>query len=191
MVKYIALLRGINVSGRNKIAMPQLRAAFEQKGFTEVMTYINSGNVLFSSDIQEKKRLIDICEALILEHFDLNISVAIVAVDELAETLTHAPEWWDQAEETVHYAIFMIPPMTITEVLEIVGEIKPEYEKIAHYGEVIFLTCIESVKFSHELIALKREYPCLASQTSFIGNKQKLSEFVKPFLFYTKGKISC
>ena len=80
MVKYIALLRGINVSGRNKIAMPQLRAAFEQKGFTKVMTYINSGNVLFSSDIQEKKRLIDICEALILEHFDLNISVAIVAV---------------------------------------------------------------------------------------------------------------
>lgn len=41
MVKYIALLRGINVSGRNKIAMPQLRAAFEQKGFTKVMTYIN------------------------------------------------------------------------------------------------------------------------------------------------------
>lgn len=138
MVKYIALLRGINVSGRNKIAMPQLRDAFEKKGFTEVTTYINSGNVLFSSAIQEKQELIEICEALILEHFDLNISVAIVPVDELAETLTHAPEWWDQAEETVHYAIFMISPMTITEALATVGEIKPEYEKIAHYGEVIF-----------------------------------------------------
>lgn len=138
MVKYIALLRGINVSGRNKIAMPQLRAAFEERGFTEVTTYINSGNVLFSSDIQERKKLIDSCEALILEHFDLNISVAIVAVDELAEAITHAPDWWDQAAETIHYAIFMIPPMTVTEVFAAVGEIKPEYEKIAHHDNVIF-----------------------------------------------------
>lgn len=138
MVKYIALLRGINVSGRNKIAMPQLRAAFEKRGFTEVTTYINSGNVLFSSDIQERKKLIDSCEALILEHFDLNISVAIVAVDELVETITHAPDWWDQAAETVHYALFMIPPMTVTEVFAAVGEIKPEYEKIAYHDNVIF-----------------------------------------------------
>lgn len=138
MRKYLALLRGINISGRNKIAMPVLREAFERKGFTAVKTYINSGNVLFSSDIQDQQKLIEICEALVMENFDLNIPVVVIALDELAEAITHAPDWWDQAAETIHYAIFMIPPMTVTEVFAAVGEIKPEYEKIAHHDNVIF-----------------------------------------------------
>lgn len=56
--KYIALLRGINVSGKNKIAMPELKIAFEEIGFLNVSTYINSGNVIFSSNIQDKDELI-------------------------------------------------------------------------------------------------------------------------------------
>lgn len=136
MKKYIALLRGINIGGRNKIAMPLLREAFEQAGFSDVATYINSGNVLFSSDIQDKDELIKICEALIMKEFDLTIPVAVVAVEEVAEQLNHAPDWWNQ--ETIYYVIFMIPPMTVEEVFASVGEIKPEYEQIAHHGDVIF-----------------------------------------------------
>lgn len=138
MRQYIAFLRGINISGRNKIAMPLLKEAFEKKGFSEVSTYINSGNVIFSSDNLEKIELIKLCEALIIDGFDLTIPVTIVAVDELAETLTHAPEWWGHEKETIHYAIFMIPPMTAAEVFAAVGEIKPEYEQIASHDEVIF-----------------------------------------------------
>jgi uncharacterized protein (DUF1697 family) len=51
MRTYIALLRGINISGKNKISMPLLKAAFEEIGFSNVSTYINSGNVIFSSNI--------------------------------------------------------------------------------------------------------------------------------------------
>lgn len=138
MKKYIALLRGINIGGRNKIAMPLLRVAFEQAGFSDVATYINSGNVLFSSDIQDKDELIKICEALITAEFDLKIPVAVVAVEEVAEQLNHAPDWWNQEKETIYYVIFMIPPMTVEEVFASVGEIKPEYEQIAHHGDVIF-----------------------------------------------------
>lgn len=138
MKKYIALLRGINIGGRNKIAMPLLREAFEKNGFSDVVTYINSGNVLFSSDTHDKNELIKTCEALIAEDFDLTIPVAVVNVDELAETLKHAPDWWNQEKETIHYVIFMIPPMTVEEVFTSVGEIKPEYEQIAHHGDMIF-----------------------------------------------------
>jgi len=49
MVAYVALLRGINVGGKNLIGMPALKAAFEAEGFDEVRTYIQSGNVLFSA----------------------------------------------------------------------------------------------------------------------------------------------
>ena len=50
MNKYIAFLRGINISGNNKISMAELKAEFEAGGFTEVSTYLNSGNVVFSSE---------------------------------------------------------------------------------------------------------------------------------------------
>lgn len=86
MVKYITLLRGINVSGGTKSRC--VRAAFEKEDSLRLQR-ISIAAMFFSSDIQERKKLIDSCrgEALILEHFDLNISVAIVAV-ELAEAIT-------------------------------------------------------------------------------------------------------
>ena len=48
MDRYVALLRGINVGGNNLIRMPALKACFEKQGFSEVVTYIQSGNVLFT-----------------------------------------------------------------------------------------------------------------------------------------------
>lgn len=50
---YVALLRGINVGGNNKINMKQLKETFEQAGMLDVVTYINSGNIIFA-DHQER-----------------------------------------------------------------------------------------------------------------------------------------
>ena len=49
-MKYIALLRGINISGKNKIAMSDLKREFTTLGYKKVITYLNSGNVVFESD---------------------------------------------------------------------------------------------------------------------------------------------
>lgn len=138
MEKYIALLRGINIGGRNKIPMPQLKELFQELGFFEVVTYINSGNVVFSSENQDVNELIKICEAAIVEKFALNIPVAIIPAKELAEAMKHAPEWWDQDKDSIHYTIFVLPSVSVAEVYEAVGEIKPEYEQVTHHGRVIF-----------------------------------------------------
>ena len=53
-MKYIALLRGINISGKNKIAMSELKKEFANLGYKEVITYLNSGNIVFDSDINNK-----------------------------------------------------------------------------------------------------------------------------------------
>ena len=50
MKKYVALLRGINIGGKNKIKMSELKSAFEMAGLTEVRTVLNSGNIIFSSE---------------------------------------------------------------------------------------------------------------------------------------------
>ena len=53
-MKYIALLRGINVSGKNKIDMKELKKEIENLDFGEVITYLNSGNIIFKSNIEDK-----------------------------------------------------------------------------------------------------------------------------------------
>jgi uncharacterized protein (DUF1697 family) len=137
MTRYIALLRGVNVGGKNKIAMPELKLAFEKHGFKNVITYINSGNILFDSDLDEFAAKTT-CEALIKGDFGLTIIVGIITADELHEALSKAPEWWDNDPESKHNALFVIPPMTAEEVWKQVDEVKPKYENVTYYGKVIF-----------------------------------------------------
>lgn len=138
MEKYIALLRGINVGGKNTVSMLELKALFEQNGFFDVATYINSGNIIFSSDCADEEKLKNRCEALIENRFGLKIPVAIVSVNDIKTALYHAPSWWGEDADSKHNAIFVIPPTTAEEVFKEVGAIKPEYEKADYYGNVIF-----------------------------------------------------
>ncbi|MCL1799500.1 MAG: DUF1697 domain-containing protein [Eggerthellaceae bacterium] len=137
METYIALLRGINVGGNNKISMAELKAAFCEAGFSDVRTYINSGNVVFTSDL-DASAVQAACEAIIAEEFALSIAVAVLTAGELADALAHAPDWWGSAPDAKHNAIFVIPPATAQDVCAEVGEIKPEYEKCAYHGRLIF-----------------------------------------------------
>jgi len=137
MQTFIALLRGVNVGGNNKIDMKQLREVFSNAGFVNVQTFINSGNVIFSSDKTAIVVQIE-CESLIVRQFGLNIAVAVLTAQELLEALDHAPKWWGNTPDTKHNAIFVIPPATAKAVCVEVGDIKPEYEKVAYHGQLIF-----------------------------------------------------
>ena len=93
MNKYVALLRGINVGGKNKIKMTELKKVFEDSGFLNVKTYINSGNIIFSSPITNEENLKEKCELIIFEHFKLTIPVTIISGAYLEKALEHAPSW--------------------------------------------------------------------------------------------------
>ncbi len=88
---YAALLRGINVGGRNKINMRDLKLSFEQHGFKSVKTYINSGNIIFETrEIKNKALEKQICK-LINNYFKLNIDVLIRSYDQYREMMTGMP----------------------------------------------------------------------------------------------------
>ncbi|MCW0824056.1 DUF1697 domain-containing protein [Clostridioides difficile] len=129
-----------NISGKNKVSMPLLRVAFEYIGFLNVSTYINSGNVLFSSESNDKSEISSLCKAMIEKRFMLDVPVVIISLKELSEALDNTPKWCDinSDEEVIHQAIFLIPPITIEEVYKAVGEAKPEYEQVDYYKNVIF-----------------------------------------------------
>ena len=84
MPKYIALLRGINVGGKNKISMPVLKAAFEAAGFPDVGTYINSGNVVFRAEGEDTMTLQQMCRQIIMDTFHLDIITAVFSAEEYA-----------------------------------------------------------------------------------------------------------
>ena len=138
MNRYIALFRGINVGGNNIISMKALKELFENNGFKAVLTYINSGNVIFSAESSDLVTLKTKLEALILESFGLNISLMLISAEELKQAIENAPSWWGSDPASKHNAIFVIPPFSVEEVFEQVGAIKPEYEKVGFYGRVIF-----------------------------------------------------
>ena len=115
-MRYIALLRGITVGGNNKVSMKELKACFEKAGFHDVMTYINSGNVLFESYETSIEKLIHQCGKILEKEFGFPISLALIDAAALKETLAHAPEWWGDDPESKHNAIFVIPPATADDV---------------------------------------------------------------------------
>ena len=83
MKRYIALFRGINISGKNKIPMTELQKRYVELGFREVKTYLNSGNVIFSSETDDIRSLVMQVETMIKNQFDLDIPVFIISKEEM------------------------------------------------------------------------------------------------------------
>ena len=92
MKRYIALLRGVNISGKNKVPMAELKKGFEGLGFGEVKTYLNSGNVIFSSVEENTEGLMHRIESMIKNQFSLDIPVFVIPKESLEDILQHAPE---------------------------------------------------------------------------------------------------
>ena len=139
MKRYIALFRGINISGKNTIPMTELQKGFVELGFREVKTYLNSGNVIFSSETDDIRSLIMQVETMIKNQFDLDIPVFIISKEEMGNILDHAPHRWDDKNKEIYdNLIFMPPPTTFKEVFGEIGEPKEELEKIMNYKNVVF-----------------------------------------------------
>jgi len=135
MKRYVVLLRGINVGGKNKLSMKELKLLFENIGYKDIVTYINSGNIIFSSN-ENEIQIKETCEREIMNTFHLDLQVKIISVEELSNALDNVPDWWDQDKRLKHNAIFVIPPSTAKELVEKVGF--SEYERVSYHGSVIF-----------------------------------------------------
>lgn len=139
MKRYIAFLRGINISGKNKISMAELKKNFEELGFEEVKTYLNSGNVIFLSDEENIGKLTIQIETMIKEYFGFDIPIFCISQEELEDILQNAPDWWgNENKEIYDNLIFIMPPATFSDVFNEIGEPKEELEKIRNYKDVIF-----------------------------------------------------
>lgn len=95
---YVALLRGINVGGNNIIDMKLLKKTFEKAGMEAVVTYINSGNVVFTDTVHTKQELSALLGKAIYDEFQLNIKVLIRDMNDFERMMEILSESWRNDE---------------------------------------------------------------------------------------------
>jgi uncharacterized protein (DUF1697 family) len=111
-VQYLALLRGINVGGKNLVRMADLRAAFEEMGFGEVATYIQSGNVLFRAPRQKRDELAARIEPELSRRFGAELRAVLLTDAQLRGVIDGAPRGFG-ADTHLCDVIFLRKPLTV------------------------------------------------------------------------------
>jgi Uncharacterized protein conserved in bacteria len=115
---FIALLRGINVGGKNIIKMEQLKQVFDDMGFSDVKTYIQSGNVIFRTSESDKLKLTDRIENQLQNIFFAEIKTLVLTADDLTEAVENAPENFGTEPERFRYDVwFLLPPTMMNDVV--------------------------------------------------------------------------
>lgn len=93
-MRYVALLRGINVGGNSKVEMPKLKKLFEELGYTNVSTYINSGNVLFDSPEKDQNKLVAQMEKAIHQRFKFPVRCVVRTKAHILKVAKAVPAAW-------------------------------------------------------------------------------------------------
>jgi len=118
---HLALLRGINVGGKNKLPMAELVAMFVEAGCADVRTYIQSGNVLFTVAPSRRKELADVITKRIAEHFGFRVPVILRTADELRQTVAGNPFLKSGVDTAAFHVAFLAdaPPKRLVAALDI------------------------------------------------------------------------
>ena len=132
---YVALLRGINVGGKTKVAMPALRGVCESAGCEDVVTYIQSGNVVLKSKLSADK-LQATLEAAIDAEFGFNPAVMIRTTNEMAAVIDRNP-YPDADEKTIHVGFLHAAPDASTKKCLAAIDCAPE--KVTVVGRDLYL----------------------------------------------------
>ena len=141
METYIAILRGINVGGHNKIKMADLKSAMEKAGFEDVTTFIQSGNIIFNKKVTDEKEPDRQVEALISKRFGINVPVIIRSNTDLKHIFEHNPFISDgQVDESKLHVTFLSgdPSSLLIDNLT-VKDFRPDQFTII--GKEIYLFC--------------------------------------------------
>jgi|SRR3990172_201302 len=150
MNRYVALLRGINVGGKNLIKMADLKACFEALGFMDVSTYIQSGNVLFSADESDQAMLTSRVEEALSKTFNYKLRVVVRSHEQMKEIVGRAPKDFGSDPATYRYdVIFLKEPLTADQAMESVSTREGVDQAFAGTGVLYFMRLISRASQSH------------------------------------------
>ena len=136
---WVALLRGVNVGGRNLMKMPALKACLEDAGFDRVETFIQSGNVVFRSALRSASRLTAQLEQAIETTLGVSSRVVVVSHDRLKTVIDEAPAAWRSRSDLRRNIAFLRPPITAAAALKEV-DVRPGVDAVDGGKGVLYMT---------------------------------------------------
>ena len=133
MTRYALLVRGINVGGKNKVVMAQIRQELTELGLEKVETYINSGNIFFTST-DPKAQLVEKLESFFEIHYPFIQSFSLLSQEDYEAELENLPDWWtkDLARKDV---LFYTESLDVDQVIEKVNGLKLK-DEVVHFGRL-------------------------------------------------------
>ena len=137
-MKYLALLRGINVGGKNIISKEELCELFIDLGFENVRTYIQSGNILFRSGKKSSKELARGIEEALSARFSYAARAVVLSYEQYKSAIESAPKNWGNDNQQKHNALFILGDSTSKKVHAELPSPKPGIESITSGDKVVF-----------------------------------------------------
>ena len=141
MKTWISILRGINVGGRNAIKMDALRAMFLHLGFSNVQSYIQSGNVIFNSNLIDSKSVEKSISDGILKSFGFAVSVLVLEREELRNTIKNNPLLPDSSKESAYMHITFLSEQPDKMLIDKVSSGNFTPDEFYFGDKVIYLYC--------------------------------------------------
>ena len=141
-MKYITLLRGINVSGQKKLAMRDLASLYESLGFGSITTYIQSGNVIFTSIEKNVSILKNTIERAIEQKYKFHVPVEIRTHDELKNIIKNCP--FGEIDLSINGTKVMLTFLSATPSKATIDSVMPYLtlaEELRIIGKEVYLYC--------------------------------------------------
>lgn len=138
-MKYVALVRAINVGGRNLMRMSDVRACLEERKFQRVSTYIQSGNILFESDIANVSTLTAAIEKAFSEAFDHSAGVFVRSHRQMQRIVADAPREWKKGATLRRNVAFLRKPLTASKAIAAI-ELKAGVDSVKAGDDVVYMS---------------------------------------------------
>ena len=98
MKTYVLFLRGINISGKKPLSMPLFKKELERY-YTNVITYLNSGNIMFQTQETDVQEISNTITNILNDTFTLDIPILLIEKAKLKDVFAHAPSWWNSGNK--------------------------------------------------------------------------------------------
>ncbi|NLP56645.1 DUF1697 domain-containing protein [Lutibacter sp. B1] len=141
MVTYIALLRGINVSGHNKLKMTDLKQCFIDLGYTNITTYIQSGNVIFQSNKLETKHIENKISKVIATNFNYEINVLVLTKDDLLLIYNSNPFLQNEGIDSTKLHVTLLNDTPNLDNLHQINHLKNNNDEFVILNKTIYVHC--------------------------------------------------
>ena len=177
MAAFVSLFRGINVGGHHKIRMDELKELYEALGFKDVLPYIQSGNVVFTSDEADLVRLRRQIEEGCEKKFGFHVEVIVRTSAELREIIDNNPFQSQQSKESKWVVIMFLAARPDETAQEDLLKTYVGPEELFIIGKEVYIYYTEGIgrsKLSHSLIEKKLKTVGTARNWNTILQLQKL-----------------